>query len=270
MNPLLVSVVLPVYNGERFLLGALKNIQSQQYEPVEIIVVDDGSSDRTADIVSQFERETSQRVHYFYQNNKGPSAARNQGLKLAKGEAIAFLDVDDLWPENKLNRQVGYLAAHPDVDIVQGLIQRMQAKISPVDQIKDRSTDSTDRPSPLLFEPVFDPYPFINLGSCVYRRSVFDTVGLFDEALWDNEDTDWFTRAWELNIQKVLLPEVSLFYRKHDENMTLAQKNLVHYGLLKIYKRRIDRLRSQPQLAESIEAQSATWTDYMGFSTVPG
>lgn len=241
-----VSVILPVHNGERFIAGAIQNIQSQQYHPLEIIVVDDGSTDSTPEILTQFKSD----IQCIQQLQAGPSAARNRGIKAAQGEVIAFLDVDDLWPDNMLLTWATYLAEHPDVDIVQGLIQRMQ-------MVSPGKSDG-----PIEFEPVFDPYPFINIGSALYRRSVYEKIGLYDEALWDNEDTDWFTRAWENNILKVLLPEVMLFYRKHDRNMTLEQKDLVFFGLIKIYKRHLDRLRSEPALATRRSPMS--WADYLG------
>ena len=225
----LLSVIIPIYNGEKFLAEAIHTVQQQNYQPLELIVVDDGSTDRTAQIATQFEPE----VRYVYQPNQGPAAARNCGIKLAQGEFLAFLDVDDLWAERILGDFITYLVANPDVEIVQGLIQRQQLKIDELH--RDQSA----------FENVFAPYQFISLGSAIYRKSVFDKVGLFDESLWDNEDTDWFLRAWEHSVSKVVLPQVMLFYRKHDRNITLKQKKLVQFGLVKIYKRHLDRMRDR-------------------------
>jgi glycosyltransferase involved in cell wall biosynthesis len=226
---LLISVIVPVYNGERFLASAIANIQAQNYQPLEIIIIDDGSTDGTAEIA----REFSNQIRYIYQLNQGPSAARNCGIENARGDAIAFLDVDDLWDEGVLTQFAAYLVANPEVAIVQGLIQQMR-----------RETRSSETNSE-QFIPVFSPYQFINLGSALYRRSVFEKVGLFDPKLKDNEDTDWYIRAWENEIPKVVIPRVMLYYRKHDRNMTLEQKNLIHHGMLKIYKRHIDRLRAR-------------------------
>jgi hypothetical protein len=86
-------------------------------------------------------------------------------------------------------------------------------------------------------------------------------VGLFDPKLHDNEDTDWFIRAWENNICKVVIPRIMLYYQKHDRNMTLQQKDLVHFGMLKIYKRHIDRLRAQGKEKHS---PYVSWTSYCG------
>ena len=93
----LVSVIMPVYNGAAFLTGAIDNIRRQNYEPLEIIIVDDGSTDSTGQIVASFGSD----IRYVYQANQGPAAARNHGLRLATGDLIAFLDVDDLWAENR-------------------------------------------------------------------------------------------------------------------------------------------------------------------------
>lgn len=242
---ILISIIIPVHNGETFLLEAIYNIKRQKYHPLEIIVIDDGSTDRTAEIADRFHQE----ICYVYQPNQGPSAARNHGIKIAKGEVIAFLDVDDLWADGILIEFADYLTTHPDVEIVQGLIQRMQFELVVTHENSG------------VFEPIFQPYQFINLGSAIYRRSVFNKVGLFDQNLRDNEDTDWFLRAWEQNISKVVIPKTMLFYRKHDRNMTLTQKDLVHFGLLKIYKRHIDRLRDRGSANPS---PSMSWPEYCG------
>lgn len=239
-----VSVIVPVYNGENFLAGVIQNICRQEYQPLEIIVVDDGSTDETAKVAAQF----GEQIHYIYQSNQGPAAARNYGIKLAKGDMIAFLDVDDLWADYILGEFVNYLTANPDVDIVQGLIQRLQLNTTGCGE----------------YQLVFEPYQFINLGSALYRKSVFDKVGMFDELLWDNEDTDWYMRAWELNVSKVVLPKIMLYYRKHDNNMTLQQKGQIYFGLLKIYKRCFERARTRSTQGITLAPQTISWLEYLG------
>src|SRR3982074_3555445 len=103
VNTPLVSVIVPVYNGERFLAETLQSIINQQYRPLELIVIDDGSTDQTARIATSVSE-----VRYFYQRNQGVANARNAGLAAARGELIAFLDADDLWQPNKLSLQVEY------------------------------------------------------------------------------------------------------------------------------------------------------------------
>lgn len=230
-----VSVVMPVYNGEKFLESAIHHVKSQNYYPIEIIVIDDGSTDNTAEVAAKFKDS----IRYVYQENSGPAAARNQGIKIAKGDAIAFLDVDDLWSEDTLKIKANYLAEHPSVEIVQGLIQ----------QIKIPETPEKNQAS---FEIVSKPYQFINLGSGIYRKSVFDKIGLLDETLNYAEDYDWFLRAWENNIYKVVLERVTLFYRKHDNNMTEG-KQLVELGFVKIFKKHLDRCRKKGKFTRSPE-----------------
>src|SRR5919112_2696990 len=113
MSGHLVSVIVPVYNGERYLAAALQSIFEQDYRPFEVIVVDDGSVDDTAKIARSF-----QQIHYIYQSNQGAAAARNAGVATAQGELIAFLDADDVWVPNKLSVQADYLFRHPEVGYV--------------------------------------------------------------------------------------------------------------------------------------------------------
>src|SRR5215212_4035999 len=116
MNRPLVSIVIPVYNGERFLTFALQSIFDQDYCPLEVIVVDDGSIDDSGNIARSF-----QEVRYVHQSNQGASAARNAGVAAAQGELIAFLDADDVWtPINKMSRQTDYLLKHPETGYVVG------------------------------------------------------------------------------------------------------------------------------------------------------
>src|SRR5712692_8045370 len=118
-DPFFVSVIVPVYNGEAFLAEAVDSIQRQAYQPLETIIVDDGSTDGTAGIAARFKDN----VRYVYQSNNGPPAARNKGLKMARGNVIGFLDADDLWSENKLELQLAYLAEDSSVEIVLGHTQ---------------------------------------------------------------------------------------------------------------------------------------------------
>jgi len=121
LKPPLISVILPVYNGEKYLIEALQSVFIQGYSPLEIIAVDDGSTDRSASILAQH----SHQVQYYYQENQGPAAARNLGLRKAKGDFITFIDADDLWPAEKLNVQNQCFEDFPKTEIAQGHVKRI-------------------------------------------------------------------------------------------------------------------------------------------------
>jgi glycosyltransferase involved in cell wall biosynthesis len=238
LDRLSVSVIVPVYNGVKFFRQAMRNLKDQGYDALEVIVIDDGSTDDTAQIAAEF----SAFVRYVYQDNRGPSAARNHGLALAQGEIIAFLDIDDLWPDQKLVKQLQPFYNNPDLDIVWGQVQQMRALSS---EVSVTDAQKTLQPSTeVQFLPFSQPVVSFNLGSALFRRGVFEKIGIFDESQIHAEDVDWFMRAREANLNLQVLPEVTLLYRKHDTNMThdkVAGKD--HF--LRALKKSIDRRRAQ-------------------------
>jgi glycosyltransferase involved in cell wall biosynthesis len=203
----LVSIIIPVYNREQYIGSALESVLSQSYRPLEIIVVDDGSSDRTAEIVKRFEDQ----VRYVYRTNGGPAAARNHGLALAIGEFIAFQDSDDLWPATKLETQIRYLLGHSEVQYVLG-------------QATYFATPGTTLPSGFREELLNGARTSQLLQAMVARRSVFEHVGPFNHHLSTAEDVDWFCRASDLGIPMAVVEEVVLNVRVHAYNTSLKEK----------------------------------------------
>jgi glycosyltransferase involved in cell wall biosynthesis len=220
-----VSVIVPVYNGEAFLEGVVDNICQQAWQPLEIIIVDDGSTDATADIAGQLKAN----VRYVRQPNQGPAAARNRGIEMAGGNVIGFLDADDLWAGEKIAAQVEYLAENPAVDIVLGKTQFM------------RESEGADGKK--TFDAYLKPGVFLNLGSGLFRKAVFDRVGVFDPNLIYSEDADWFLRARELGVSIAVMDQVVLFYRLHEKNMTRG-KTPEEIGFLRVLKSSLDRRRN--------------------------
>ena len=157
-----VSVIIPVYNGERFLAEAVETVHAQEYDRLEIIVVDDGSTDRTSEIITSLKGD----IQRIGQKNSGPAAARNKGLSVARGDVIAFLDADDLWPETKLNTQIPLLVDHPEVDIITGLVQYVELPEA--------------EPSGIRFQSQDNSAIHVHPGAGLFRRAVFEKVGLFD------------------------------------------------------------------------------------------
>ena len=238
-NPL-VSVIIPVYNCERYLSQAIESVLAQKYRPLELVIVDDGSTDNTAQVAAAF----SDHIHYIYQPNQGAPAARNTGFKIASGDIIAFLDADDLWTENKLELQVPRLVKNHSVDIVLGYIERLNL--------------TGYRDNIPQFEEFEEPQINLSLATGIFRRSVFDRVGLFDEKLYHCDDWDWFMRARELGISIAIYPELTLLYRRHENNMTNQVERGNHYTI-KMLKKSLERRRqanmgkakSLPKLVEN-------------------
>jgi glycosyltransferase involved in cell wall biosynthesis len=224
----LVSVIIPVFNGERFLREAVESVLAQKYSPVEIIIVDDGSTDGTATVARSF----PETVRYLHQTNHGPAAARNRGIEQAQGDLIAFADTDDLWPSHKLELQLPYLIRDSKIDIVLGRIQQVLLSETQAKEIGD---------------PAFS----VNLGSAVIRKSCFERVGLFDETMRYSEDVDWFMRAREGAAAIMTIDAVTLFYRQHEQNMTRG-KSTSELNVLKALKKSLDRRREQTGFASAL------------------
>jgi len=217
----LISVIAPAHNAVSFYDSWLGSILAQNYPKLEIVLVDDGSSDGLQECV-----ETGPPyLRYIRQENRGPSAARNAGIAASKGELVAFLDMDDLWDPNHLRRMADALAREPHARIAQGLIRNLCHG-------EDGRAYYCSR-----------AYRFINLGSAVFRRVVFDYCGLLDEKMRFGEDFDFLIRCWEQGMVKLNIDEMSLYYHRHDSNMTRG-KSAMDMGAVRIYKRHLDRLRS--------------------------
>jgi len=224
----LVSVIVPVYNGERYLDATLKSIFNQDYQPIEIIVVDDGSTDNTAEIV-----RSHQNIHCIYQDNRGPSAARNIGIAAAQGEIIAFLDADDVWVPQKLSMQVAYLTQHPDVGFVYAH-RRMIIE------------EGVEKP-PWYRE---QDNPGLIAGNLVARKNIFENVGFFNPEYHFGENAEWLARAKDAGIPMAILPETLLISRVHGQNLTHHSDEMRSH-ILKALKSSIDRQRSKGHVRKS-------------------
>jgi glycosyltransferase involved in cell wall biosynthesis len=214
-----ITVITPVFNSEKYIEQTIQSIYNQNYFPLQIIVVDDGSYDNTAKIV-----QSHSNILYFYQENSGPAAARNLALKYATGEFITFLDSDDLWNENALHQLSSFLQENKDVDIVEGKLQEVVSNHNLNDIVQ-----------------ISEPYYMSNFGSCMIRKAVFDIVGNYNSQLKYAEDIDWFTRAWENNIHKLRVPETILYYRKHQDNLTKNHLGNPYFYRLLLFKLKIER-----------------------------
>jgi glycosyltransferase involved in cell wall biosynthesis len=221
--PPLVSAIVPVHDGECFLREALESILQQDYRPLEVIVVDDGSTDESAAIAASLP------VRVLRRERAGVAAARNTGLGSAAGSLIAFLDQDDLWPPGRLRRQVEHLCAHPGHAFVVG---RMEVFLEPG-----------------VMPPAWiprDQTAFL-LGALVARRAAFETVGPFDERYEISSDSDWFAHAHDAGLARGVLDDVVLRYRIHARNASRDRDRLWH-ETMDVLKRSIGRRRKEARV----------------------
>jgi glycosyltransferase involved in cell wall biosynthesis len=217
----LVTIVVAVYNGERFLQEALESAFAQDYGAFEVVVVDDGSTDGSASIARSFP------AVYVRQENRGLPAARNTGLELARGELIAFLDADDRLPPSKLTLQAGFLAANPSVGCALGRQEWI---------VEEGVEVALER------DPIFDEPGGIQLVSAMIRREVLVRVGGFDPTYRYAEDRDLFVRLREHDVEIAVLPEIVLYKRLHGSNMTMNRPE--SHPLLRSLREKLERERS--------------------------
>ncbi|MEZ5354225.1 MAG: glycosyltransferase [Bryobacteraceae bacterium] len=216
-----IAVITPVRNAMPFLPEAIRSIRDQSYAPLELIVVDDGSTDGSSEYVRSLEGIA---LRSLTTADAGPAAARNAAIRSSESDLVAFLDADDLWPSGTLHRMVEALAADPEAGFAQGLIRNF----------RDLSDGSRH-----FFTA---PYRYLNLGACLWRRSTLTEVGLLDADLRLCEDLDLMLRCWERDIPKAEIDEVTLHYRRHPGNMTAGLSG-AGFGTLRAYQKRIDRIR---------------------------
>jgi len=219
----LVSVVVPVYNGERYLSAALQSIMDQDYRETEVIVVDDGSVDGSAPIAKSFDG-----IRYIRQANQGVASAWNVGIAAAQGELIAFLAQDDVWTPTKLSVQVGYLLSN---ECVQYVIAKARYFLEPGCAI----------PPGFRRELLSGDHVARIVETMLARRLVFDIVGGFDATLSSSQDVDWFGRAKDAGVAMALIPQVLLRRRIHEGNLTYHLPPESRGDLLRIMRRSIKR-----------------------------
>ena len=223
----LISCIVPVFNGARYLAEALESILNQTYRPLEIIVIDDGSTDQTPAVMRRY----SDRIRSLHQDNAGPAKARNRGGAESGGDCIAFLDADDLWHPEKLERQAARFRARPELDVCVTHVQNFW--IPELEKEKVR----------LQNHRFAQPLPGYATQALLARRSVFDRVGCFDDSLRAVDDTDWFLRAFEVGVILEMLSDVLVRRRLHDKN--LSRGALAYESLLDVIKNSLDRRRRQ-------------------------
>ncbi len=222
----LVSVIMAAYNAAEHIDEALQSALDQDWRPLEVVVVDDGSTDDTAAIVRRYPE-----VVYVHQANAGPSAARNAAVERSTGAFVANFDSDDLLPPTRVSDQVGYLLAHPEVGAVFGRQEWINA------------------PEWMTRDAVYGDVDGIPLSSVMFRRDVFFELGGYDTSFVHGEDMDVLVRMRERGIEYHVIPEIVLYRRYQVSSLTGGRPT--HEPLLRSLRAKLER--QQPPTQETGE-----------------
>ncbi len=226
MNEQLISVIIPVYNGERFLKESIDSVFNQKYKNIEVIVVDDGSTDKSAQIAKSYAD-----VRYLYQTNQGPSVARNTGIEESTGNFISFIDCDDIWYPEKLKVQIEYLNKHSNIGFV---FAHRRMKIE----------KNIDNP-PWYKEKLFtNDHPVLGASAILVRRKIYTKIGGYNPNYRFGENAEWLTRAKDAGVEMTILPKTLLELRVHERNQTYHLDEM-RSNILKALKGSIDRQREK-------------------------
>ena len=231
----LVSVIIPVYNYARYLAEAIESVLSQTHQRLEIIVIDDGSSDQSGEVARSF---AAKRVRYCHQVHAGIGPARNKGVELAQGDFFGFLDADDRWPEDKIERQLRAFESDPTLEMVFGQVVQLQNGSEWESGIRDRNLG------------VADMVPGMVAGTMLIKRAAFLRVGKFQGDWKVGEFIDWYARAVELQTRSLVLPDLLLWRRIHDSNQGVRERESIN-DYARVLKASLDRRRERRNLAKN-------------------
>jgi glycosyltransferase involved in cell wall biosynthesis len=222
---------MPVYNGERFLAEAIRSVFCQEIRDLELLVIDDGSSDGSVDIVNALAQKHPEIRLIRQAEHQGPAAARNRALAGARGTFITFLDADDSMLPGRLSFQAGYMSEHPETDI---LINAAEAQLEP----------GVEPPLWLSDLPPLDqPYHYC-LMTMMVRPSVFTRVGGFDPSYRVSSDTNWLIRALAAGATVAKVDRVVTRRRVHGANLTYHRSAEMRKATFRSLRDRIARRRS--------------------------
>jgi glycosyltransferase involved in cell wall biosynthesis len=228
-----VSIIVPAYNAAVYLSYAIDSVLAQTYPGWEIVIVDDGSTDNTREVVDSYRPKLQGKLQYIHQPNRGLPAARNTGIRAARGEFIALLDADDVWLPHRLARGLAVLDAHPETGLVHARVVRIDPRGSVTGQLKVEPKYMSGR----IACYIYTRRAHIVCPTVMFRRSCLEAVGWFDEAMQATEDRDlWFRIA--LRYQVAYIDEVLAQYRISPSSMTSNLDRLLKGQLYFVAKHR--------------------------------
>lgn len=213
MNNPLVSIITPVYNGDKYISNAIDSVLAQTYKNFELIIINDGSTDNSFNIINTYLSDT--RVRYFEQNNSGVSAARNTAIEHSKGEFIGFLDQDDLWHPEKLEIQVNFLKKHPEVSLVYSDYTILNELKNQSYRLSDAASFDSSRCD---VNSILTRNPIGILTVLINKKCLID-AGPLNTRLKGTDDYElWLILALDYKFQ--FIPQSLATYRWHGENVS--------------------------------------------------
>ena len=229
MNSNLVSVIIPVFNAERYVEEAINSVLSQTYKNIELICVNDKSIDRSLSILESFGEKI---IIINNEDNCGTAESRNKGIRIARGEFLAFIDNDDIWECNKLEIQMNQFKNNPDLDVS---ISYMQSFISP--EISEKIKNIRYCPP--------DPIPGYIPSTILVKRTSLEKAGYFESKWKNGESIAWMFKAKEAGLNFGLVDDVLVQRRIHETNKSILASSTSQDDYFRIIKESLDRRRKQ-------------------------
>lgn len=241
-----VSIIIPVFNSEKFIQKTIESVIAQTYSDWEIIAINDGSTDKSLEILNKYKQELPSKIHVINQKNSGPSSTRNKGITEAKGKYIAFLDSDDLWMLNKLEKQVEFLESDKEI----GLLFSDCYVIEGNRIINGKSYLERSKPfRGKIFNHLFYNN-FIPTSTAIVRKDVLKEVGLFNQQYKISQDYDLWLRIAE-NYSVDFLDELLAEYRFHNEGISRNVELMINedFNIMQYW------LNTKPELKKKLNIQ---------------
>jgi teichuronic acid biosynthesis glycosyltransferase TuaG len=255
MHSPLVSVIMPAYNADRFIEESINSLISQTYTNWELIIINDGSIDNTQAIAGKF-AAADERIIVIKQSNKKAAAARNTGIAHAKGEWIAFLDADDLWVDNKLEKQLQLAFSNPNIGVVftAGYSYYQADKLNLPYLIIEGLSSAADMYT-LEYQGNYIP-----ILSVIVKKTHVDTVGLQDESssVAGCEDWDYWIRLALAGVTFYGMPDKLFYYRRHNTNVSNNQVLMLYAEANVLIKNFRPQFFNRPQIAALVNAIAIT------------
>jgi glycosyltransferase involved in cell wall biosynthesis len=218
----IVDVIIPAYNAAKYLPAAIESVMAQTFEDWRIVLVDDGSTDNTGEVVAPFAEQLGPKLKYIKQANGGLPAARNAAIRNSSAEFLALLDADDIWLPNRLAKSLKSFENRPQVGLSHGFISRIDTEGAVIDTFARKQKHGEGRIARYIYmRRVQLPCPTIT-----FRRKCVDEVGMFDESMRATEDRDlWLRIAFKYEV--ALVPEVIALYRTSPNAMTTDPERML-------------------------------------------